>query len=91
MICRLVVQRSGQQKVHTLLTLPQGHEVPLDVFAYTGSENMRPEAFKARFIPRSEEIVQVLSRESAVARQELSIYDSETKLTMQNWSEMMPP
>ncbi|KAJ4176540.1 hypothetical protein NW755_014354 [Fusarium falciforme] len=34
--------------------LPDGTEERLDIFAFTESENMRPEPFRVRFIPRSE-------------------------------------
>jgi hypothetical protein len=64
--------------------LTQGQEVKLDIFAYTKSENMRPEPFKARFIPRTKGIEQILRQEAARARDELRAYDGETKLTMEN-------
>jgi hypothetical protein len=38
----------------------QGDEVKLDIFTYTESENMRPEPFRARFIPRNERIRELL-------------------------------
>ena len=62
----------------------QGRPVKLDIFAYTPGENMRPERFKARFIPRSAKIEQILLEEAVQAREELRIYDGETKLTMEN-------
>ncbi|EXJ63763.1 hypothetical protein A1O7_00098 [Cladophialophora yegresii CBS 114405] len=61
-----------------------GKEVKLDIFAYTKSENMRPEPFKARFIPRTKGIEQILRQEAARARKELCAYDGETRLTMEN-------
>ncbi|CAO2650482.1 Nn.00g017740.m01.CDS01 [Neocucurbitaria sp. VM-36] len=60
----------------------KGNKVKLDIFAYTESENMRPEPFKARFIPRSEMIAQLISSEAKVAREELREYDGETNVTM---------
>jgi hypothetical protein len=45
---------------------------------------MRPEAFKARFIPRSEKIKQIMMKEAETAREELRAYDGETKLTLEN-------
>jgi hypothetical protein len=45
---------------------------------------MRPEPFKAQFIPRSEKIQQILLEEAEIAREELRIYDGETSLTMEN-------
>ncbi len=56
----------------------------MDIFAYTKSENMRPEPFKASFTPRSERIKQILLQEAATAREALKIYDGETKLTLEN-------
>lgn len=45
---------------------------------------MRPEPFKARFIPRSEEIKRVLLDDARIARESLRQYDGETKLTVEN-------
>ncbi|KXT15578.1 hypothetical protein AC579_9967 [Pseudocercospora musae] len=56
-----------------------GNEVKLDIFAYTTSENQRPEPFKARFIPRTPEIKDLILREAETARAELAKYDGETK------------
>lgn len=39
---------------------------------------MRPEPFKARFIPRSEKVVELLHREATTARDNLRIYDDDT-------------
>ncbi|KAH8706086.1 cytochrome P450 [Phaeosphaeriaceae sp. PMI808] len=61
-----------------------GNEVKLDIFAYTESENMRPEAFKARFIPRSDSIKGIVLEEAARAREALRQYDGETKVTMED-------
>lgn len=62
----------------------QGREMKLDIFAYTRSENMRPEPFKARFIPRSESIRRLIVDEAAVAREALRVYDGETKVRMED-------
>lgn len=56
----------------------------LDIFAYTESENMRPEPFKARFIPRTEKIRKLVMEEAAVAREALRKYDGEMRLTMED-------
>lgn len=48
---------------------------------------MRPEPFKARFIPRSESIAGILRAEADKARAELSIYDGESELTLLNYAE----
>ncbi|KIX01994.1 uncharacterized protein Z518_07933 [Rhinocladiella mackenziei CBS 650.93] len=61
-----------------------GNEVSLDIFAYTKSENMRPEPFKARFLPRSREIEQIIREEATRARKELTVFDGETRLTLDN-------
>lgn len=45
-------------------------------------ENTRPMPFEARFIPRSEDIRKIILEEADVAREQLRIYDGETKLTM---------
>ncbi|KAH9900103.1 cytochrome P450 [Xylariomycetidae sp. FL2044] len=59
-----------------------GNEVTLDIFAYTSCENMRPEPFKARFIPRTPQIEQMILEEAKVAREELRIYDGDTKISL---------
>ncbi|KAE8449351.1 hypothetical protein EG329_008252 [Mollisiaceae sp. DMI_Dod_QoI] len=62
----------------------KGREIKPDIFAYTDSENMRPEPFKARFTPRTARIRQSIVDEAAIARDELRVYDGETKLTLQD-------
>lgn len=62
----------------------QGKPVKLDIFAYTKSENTRPEAFKARFTPRSETIHRLILDEAAQARAALRVYDGETQITMED-------
>lgn len=44
---------------------------------------MRPEAFKVRFIPRSESIRRLVTTEGAEAREALRPYDGETEVTME--------
>jgi hypothetical protein len=56
----------------------QGNEIELDIFAYTESENMRPLPFKARFVPRSDKIAEMVRAEAKTARVELEKYDGET-------------
>ncbi|KAH7092442.1 cytochrome P450 [Paraphoma chrysanthemicola] len=58
--------------------------VKLDIFAYTESENMRPEPFRARFIPRSDKIRKLLLDEAAEAREALRVYDGETRVSMED-------
>ncbi|KAM5352846.1 hypothetical protein ACJ41O_005568 [Fusarium nematophilum] len=60
----------------------KGQPVKLDIFAYTESENMRPEPFMARFTPRSDKIEEVIRKEAAIAREELRALDGETTVTM---------
>ncbi|KAL5328156.1 hypothetical protein ACEPPN_001652 [Leptodophora sp. 'Broadleaf-Isolate-01'] len=60
----------------------KGKEIPHDIFAYMDCENTRPMPFEARFIPRSEDIRKIILEEADVAREQLRIYDGETKLTM---------
>lgn len=62
----------------------QGRERKLDIFAYTESENMRPEPFEARFIPRSESIRRLIVEEAVTARESLRVYDGETKIRMED-------
>ncbi|KUJ23936.1 cytochrome P450 [Mollisia scopiformis] len=61
-----------------------GNEVKLDIFAYTDCENMRPEPFRARFTPRSDKIKHAIMEEAKIAREELRVYDGETKLTLED-------
>lgn len=62
----------------------QSSKVKLDIFAYTESENMRPEPFKVRFTPRSEMIRKLVLDEAVEAREALRIYDGETRVTMED-------
>ncbi|KAH6685762.1 cytochrome P450 [Plectosphaerella plurivora] len=59
-----------------------GRPAKLDIFAYTESENMRPEPFRARFTPRSAEIEAIILGEASNAREALRHLDWETKVTM---------
>jgi hypothetical protein len=43
---------------------------------------MRPEAFEARFLPRSAGIRKVIEREAQEALEELKVYDGESKVTL---------
>ncbi|KAL6241453.1 hypothetical protein RBB50_011717 [Rhinocladiella similis] len=63
-----------------------GNEVKLDtsIDGFTKSENMRPEPFRARFIPRTKGIEQIIRTEATRARKELTAFDGETRLTMEN-------
>ncbi|ORY13768.1 cytochrome P450 [Clohesyomyces aquaticus] len=59
-----------------------GNEVKLDIFAFTNTENMRPEPFKVRLSPRTPKIKEMILAEAQTARDELRIYDIETKVTI---------
>ncbi len=61
----------------------KGNEMKLDIFAYTESENIRPQPFKARFAPRSESIRKLILEEAVRARDALRIYDGDTKVTVE--------
>lgn len=61
----------------------QGNDIPVDIFAYGESENMRPEPFKARFIPRSEQHKEMILKEAAQAREYLKQYDGETAISLE--------
>ena len=68
-----------------ILTLMQkGNEVKLDIFAYTNTENMRPEPFEVRFSPRTPKIQDMILSEAMIASEDLSIYDWETKVTIKD-------
>lgn len=54
----------------------------MDIFAYTKSENTRPEPFKARFLARSENIRAIVMNDAELAIKELGVYDGETKVTI---------
>jgi hypothetical protein len=45
---------------------------------------MRPEPFSARFTPRSDKIRQGIVEEAKIAREDLRVYDGETKLTLED-------
>lgn len=54
----------------------------MDIFAFTKSENIRPEPFRARFTPRSKAIAEIIRKDAASAREELRVFDGETTITM---------
>lgn len=47
--------------------------------------NIRPNAFKCRFTPRSEEIRETIEREGRKALDDLAIYEGETKWRMSTY------
>ncbi|KAJ5094794.1 hypothetical protein N7456_010655 [Penicillium angulare] len=51
--------------------MKDGTEERLDIFAFTESENMRPEPFNVRFIPRNEGRAAIILHEVAAARENL--------------------
>jgi len=57
----------------------------VDVFAYTNGENMRPQPFRARFVPRSSKRLEILRREAELAEERLAKYDGETKVRLEDF------
>ena len=57
--------------------------MPVDIFAYGESENMRPEPFRARFVPRSDRHRDAILAEAAAAREFLTRFDGETEVRME--------
>ncbi|KAL4886712.1 cytochrome P450 [Aspergillus karnatakaensis] len=54
----------------------------VDIFDYSNGLNMRPNPFKCRITPRSEEIRATIEREGLQALQDLAQYEGETKYRM---------
>ncbi|KAL3496323.1 cytochrome P450 [Aspergillus germanicus] len=54
----------------------------LDIFDYSNGLNMRPNPFKCRITPRSDEIRATIEREGLQALQDLAQYEGETKYRM---------
>lgn len=46
---------------------------------------MRPQPFRARFIPRNEQIRKTMEREATEARERLRKWDGETKLNVKDF------
>jgi hypothetical protein len=63
--------------------MQQGQPVPIDIFAYGESENMRPEPFRARFTPRSPERRKAILMEADKARGILQPFEGETKVVLE--------
>jgi len=80
---RSVVNRENRLWL-TMMTKIKGNPVQLSAFAYNDSENIRPLPFKARFTPRSSKIEELIRSEAREAAQRLSIYDGDTKLTLES-------
>lgn len=64
--------------------MSQGQEEKVDIFAYGESENMRPEPFRARFIPRTQERREFILREADGAEEFLRQYEGDTKVRMED-------
>jgi len=69
---------------YLLKSIQQGKEVKLNIFAYTNTENMRPELFEVRLSPRTPKIQDMLLSEAITATEDLSIYDCDTKVTIKD-------
>jgi len=63
----------------------QGNEIPVDIFAYTNGENMRPRPFKARFIARSQRRLELLLNEADLAEERLQRFSGETKVRLEDY------
>jgi hypothetical protein len=63
----------------------QGRVVEPDIFAFTDGENTRPQPFPAKFTPRSDRIKDIILDEAESAREELRIYDGETRLRFEDF------
>jgi len=46
---------------------------------------MRPQPFRARFVPRSSKRLEVLRREAELAEERLGKYDGETKVRLEDF------
>lgn len=64
--------------------MSQGQEEKVDIFAYGDTENMRPEPFRARFIPRTQERREFVLREADGAEEFLRQYEGDTKVRMED-------
>lgn len=89
-VCRLLwafdIKPALDEQVDLMCSrLKQGNEIPVDIFAYTDGENMRPQPFRARFIPRSEEILKTLQREAREAEERLSKWNGTTKVDVKDF------
>ena len=63
----------------------QGKPIPVDIFAYTNGENMRPRPFSARFIPRTEAIRKLILDKADEGDVWLSRYAGETKVRFEDF------
>ncbi|PVH70571.1 cytochrome P450 [Cadophora sp. DSE1049] len=62
-----------------------GKPVKLDMWAYTDNENTQPLPFKARFIPRSEKIRNLIEEEAVMARERLTAWDGKSNVTVEQF------
>ncbi|KAL4967681.1 cytochrome P450 [Aspergillus stella-maris] len=62
-----------------------GRVKEVDIFDYTNGLNMRPNPFKCRITPRSEDIKMTIEREGMQALSDLAKYDGETKYRMSTY------
>jgi hypothetical protein len=57
----------------------------VDIFAYTDGENMRPQPFRARFIPRNDHVRNTFEKGAREAANRLIKYDGETNVRLQDF------
>ena len=65
-----------------LLTSRKGKEMEVDISDYTNCQNIRPNKFMARFVPRDDATVKMVKDEALAAYEILRQFDSETKLRL---------
>lgn len=68
--------------ISTTLTLVQGNEIPVDIFAYETALNTRPEPFDCRIEVRNPQIKKTIEIEAEQALESLSRYEYETDYKM---------
>ena len=57
----------------------------LDAWAYTDNENTQPHPFKARFIPRTKKVEELIHQEAVEGREKLREWDSQSKVTIEQF------
>lgn len=71
---------------HKCLSTPtnhvhQGNDRLLDVFDFNDASTSRPNPFKVEFVPRSEQIKQLILQEATRAEKELEQYNIKSEIT----------
>ncbi|KAJ5691554.1 hypothetical protein N7488_012289 [Penicillium malachiteum] len=71
-LCALIATIKTGKPEPSANVLVQGREEKLDIFVFSDSENMRPEPFGVRFIPRNEKRAETIYHELKAAREYLA-------------------